>query len=79
MLGWAHDSPDPFEPFGGETTNPSWAAARAAVTLLATEGHGAVAVELPCVFGDATTVLQAAPPKRPRRPEPTSATMSSMP
>lgn len=49
-----------FEPFGGETTNPSWAAARGAAALLAAEGHKAVAVELPCVFGDAIGALRSA-------------------
>lgn len=49
-----------FEPFGGETTNPSWTAARGTAALLEAEGHHAVAVELPCVFGDAIDVLHAA-------------------
>jgi len=49
-----------FEPFGGEATNPSWAAARGAADLLEAEGHQVAAVELPCVFGDAIAVLQAA-------------------
>lgn len=49
-----------FEPFGGETTNPSWTAAREAAALLRAEGHEVAAVELPCVFGDAIAVLQAA-------------------
>ena len=49
-----------FEPFGGETTNPSWTAAREAAALLRAEGHEVAAVELPCVFGDAVAVLQAA-------------------
>ncbi|MET3809833.1 pyroglutamyl-peptidase I [Arthrobacter sp. UYEF3] len=49
-----------FEPFGGETSNPSWAAARGAAALLSAEGFPAVAVELPCVFGEALNVLAAA-------------------
>ena len=49
-----------FEPFGGETTNPSWTAARGAAALLRAEGHEAAAVELPCVFGDAIAVLRSA-------------------
>jgi len=49
-----------FEPFGGETTNPSWTAARGAAALLQAEGLEVAAVELPCVFGDAIAVLQAA-------------------
>lgn len=49
-----------FEPFGGETTNPSWTAAREAAAILRAEGHGVQAVELPCVFGAAVTVLEAA-------------------
>lgn len=49
-----------FEPFGGESTNPSWTAARAAADLLKAEGYEVAAVELPCVFGDAIGVLHAA-------------------
>ncbi len=49
-----------FEPFGGETTNPSWTAARGAAAVLRAEGHEAVAVQLPCVFGDAADALHAA-------------------
>ncbi|MDN4645430.1 pyroglutamyl-peptidase I [Arthrobacter sp. PsM3] len=49
-----------FEPFGGESTNPSWAAARAAAALLRSEGLEAEAVELPCVFGEALRLLEAA-------------------
>jgi pyroglutamyl-peptidase len=49
-----------FEPFGGESTNPSSTAARGAAALLEAEGHEVAAIELPCVFGDAITVLHAA-------------------
>lgn len=49
-----------FEPFGGETSNPSWTAAHHAAELLRADGHDAVAVELPCVFGEALTVLDGA-------------------
>ncbi|QMU77895.1 pyroglutamyl-peptidase I [Streptacidiphilus sp. PB12-B1b] len=48
-----------FEPFGGESVNPSWEAA----ALAAAEpppGVEAVAVRLPCVFGDALDELRAA-------------------
>ena len=46
-----------FEPFGGETVNPSWLA----VSALAGEviaGHRVVAAALPTVFGASLTVLQ---------------------
>ncbi len=48
-----------FEPFGGESINPSWLAARA---LDGEDLGGAqvVARELPCVFGDARAALDAA-------------------
>ena len=49
-----------FEPFGGESTNPSWAAAEEAASRLRAEGLEVQAVELPCVFGDAVRVLEAA-------------------
>lgn len=49
-----------FEPFGGESTNPSWTAAREAAALLRAEGHDVQAVELPCVFGDARSALEEA-------------------
>ncbi|MFE7316893.1 pyroglutamyl-peptidase I [Streptomyces sp. NPDC057555] len=48
-----------FEPFGGESTNPSWEAVRVAVAapLAGLELH---AVELPCVYGESLTALRAA-------------------
>lgn len=46
-----------FEPFGGETINPSWQAAQRAATILANDGNTAVAVELPCVFGASIEAL----------------------
>ena len=48
-----------FEPFGGDTVNPSWEIARA---LHGTTVAGAqvVACQLPCVFGCAPLVLQQA-------------------
>lgn len=46
-----------FEPFGGDTANPSWAAARTAARLLQAQGLDVQAVELPCVFGDSVKVL----------------------
>lgn len=49
-----------FEPFGGETTNPSWQAAQRAAELLTEQGQDAVAVEVPCVFGRSIDVLAAA-------------------
>jgi pyroglutamyl-peptidase len=49
-----------FEPFGGETVNPSWAAARSAARLLQSEGLDVQALELPCVFGESATLLEEA-------------------
>lgn len=45
-----------FEPFGGETTNPSWDAVRE----LAGRGGPVEAVLLPCAFGASLEVLRAA-------------------
>lgn len=47
-----------FEPFDGDATNPSWAAAQAARDILLAEGLAAEAVELPCVFGESAKVLR---------------------
>ena len=49
-----------FEPFGGQSTNPSWAAAESARDLLRGEGLDVEALELPCVFGAAANVLRSA-------------------
>jgi pyroglutamyl-peptidase len=49
-----------FEPFGGDTTNPSWTAAAAASAILKAEGHAVAAVVLPCEFGQSITVLEDA-------------------
>ncbi|MCU1632771.1 MAG: pyroglutamyl-peptidase [Micrococcaceae bacterium] len=49
-----------FEPFGGESTNPSWHAAQRAADLLREQGREAAAVEVPCVFGRTVKVLQEA-------------------
>lgn len=49
-----------FEPFGGETVNPSWEAAQQAAAVLVAEGQFAVAVQLPCVFGASIDALAAA-------------------
>ena len=49
-----------FEPFGGQPMNPSWAAALSARDLLRAEGFAVEAVELPCVFGAAGSVLRNA-------------------
>ncbi|WP_174508406.1 pyroglutamyl-peptidase I [Klebsiella oxytoca] len=48
-----------FEPFGGEAVNPSWEVVRQldGVTI---GGEPVVALQLPCVFGEALTVLNAA-------------------
>ena len=48
-----------FEPFGGEAVNPSWEVVRQldGVTIA---GERVVALQLPCVFGEALTVLNAA-------------------
>ena len=46
-----------FEPFGGETVNPSWEAAQRAAAILTAEGDPAVAIQLPCVFGTSIDVL----------------------
>lgn len=48
-----------FEPFGGETVNPSWLAARA-LHGRRIAGARVHAVQLPCVFGDALAALDAA-------------------
>lgn len=47
-----------FEPFGGETVNPSWLAARA-LDEETIAGARVLARELPCVFGDAVRALEA--------------------
>jgi len=49
-----------FEPFGGETTNPSWTAVQHAADALRAEGLEVATVELPCVFGDSLLALDAA-------------------
>ncbi|MGO4805809.1 pyroglutamyl-peptidase I [Arthrobacter sp. 2MCAF15] len=49
-----------FEPFGGETANSSWAAARSAARQLQAEGLDVRAVELPCVFGASAKALEEA-------------------
>lgn len=49
-----------FEPFGGQPTNPSWAAAQSARDLLRTAGAAVEAVQLPCVFGTAGSALRKA-------------------
>jgi pyroglutamyl-peptidase len=48
-----------FEPFGGETVNPSWQVARA-LDGERVEGATVHALQLPCVFGAARDVLDAA-------------------
>ncbi|WP_417220693.1 pyroglutamyl-peptidase I [Arthrobacter sp.] len=49
-----------FEPFGGDTENPSIVAARSAAEELNRSGRPAVAVELPCVFATAPHALREA-------------------
>lgn len=49
-----------FGPFGGDTTNPSFAAAAHAAALLGADGHAATAIELPCVFAEAPAALRRA-------------------
>ncbi|TXT15868.1 hypothetical protein VHUM_00371 [Vanrija humicola] len=48
-----------FEPFGGDRTNPSEAAAERAVALLNESGVPAVFLQVPCVFETAGAVVQA--------------------
>jgi pyroglutamyl-peptidase len=48
-----------FEPFGGESVNPSWEIARA-LDGWECEGHVVRAVRLSCVFGEALRELDAA-------------------
>ena len=48
-----------FEPFGGESVNPSWEIARA-LDGWVVDGHAVHAVRLPCAFGDALRTLDEA-------------------
>jgi pyroglutamyl-peptidase len=48
-----------FEPFGGESVNPSWEIARALDGWVC-EGHAVRAVQLQCAFGDALHTLDEA-------------------
>ena len=48
-----------FEPFGGESVNPSWEIARALDGWVC-EGRAVRAARLPCAFGDALRVLDDA-------------------
>jgi len=48
-----------FEPFGGETINPSWELARA-LDGETIAGHKIVAIQLPCVFGASVKTVQDA-------------------
>ncbi len=48
-----------FEPFDGETVNPSWEVVKQLDgTMIA--GQPVIARQLPCVFGEALSVLYAA-------------------
>ncbi|MGP5220060.1 hypothetical protein [Arthrobacter rhombi] len=49
-----------FEPFGGDSTNPSIEASRRAAVILTENGWPAAAVELPCIFSDAPGALRRA-------------------
>ena len=51
-----------FEPFGGQSLNPSWEVARAlhGLQLQGSQGAQVVAVQLPCVFAQALPALQQA-------------------
>ncbi|SQC38493.1 pyroglutamyl-peptidase I [Klebsiella pneumoniae] len=46
-----------FEPFGGETVNPSWEVVKQLDGMII-RGQQVVAKQLPCVFGEALTVLE---------------------
>ncbi|BEI85904.1 hypothetical protein CcaverHIS002_0601910 [Cutaneotrichosporon cavernicola] len=48
-----------FEPFGGDSENPSRLSARAAVALLKADGHDAHFLEVPCVFATAFPTVEA--------------------
>ena len=48
-----------FEPFGGETVNPSWEVVKQLDGMII-RGQQVVAKQLPCVFGEALTVLNVA-------------------
>lgn len=49
-----------FEPFGGDSSNPSWTAVLLAREILRAEGHEVEALELPCVFGESAAALREA-------------------
>ena len=49
-----------FEPFGGDSSNPSWTAVLVGQEILRAEGHEVEALELPCVFGESDGVLREA-------------------
>ncbi|MDD0808808.1 pyroglutamyl-peptidase I [Curvibacter sp. RS43] len=49
-----------FEPFGGESSNPSWTVAQALHGSRLSQGAQVQALQLPCVFSQAWPVLQAA-------------------
>ncbi|KLT40911.1 pyroglutamyl-peptidase I [Cutaneotrichosporon oleaginosum] len=48
-----------FEPFAGDSENPSRLSARQAVALLRAEGHDAHFLEVPCVFATAFPTVKA--------------------
>lgn len=49
-----------FEPFGGDSGNPSWTAVLVAQEILRAEGCEVEALKLPCVFGESASVLREA-------------------
>lgn len=46
-----------FEPFGGESINPSWEVVRALEGKIMSDGSVVAVAKLPCVFGDSLDVL----------------------
>lgn len=49
-----------FEPFGGQSINPSWQAVELAAAELTGAGYVVHTLELPCVFGQSARVLNSA-------------------
>lgn len=49
-----------FEPFGGQSINPSWQAVQLAAAELTDAGYVVHTLELPCVFGQSAGVLSSA-------------------
>ncbi|HET8794748.1 MAG TPA: pyroglutamyl-peptidase I [Arthrobacter sp.] len=49
-----------FEPFGGQSINPSWQAVQLAAAELTNAGYAVRTIELPCVFGESARILGGA-------------------